>query len=122
MSRASAAERERYMRAWVASGGPARAAALRKANGLPPVPSRVRREWARYIRTTPYNSVAASRRPADQGHVAELRERARTLFWLDDQRMLARGRRALAQSRTEHSAMGFELSGDPDAFSARRKV
>jgi hypothetical protein len=55
-------------------------------------------------------------RPSKAQRTAELQRRARTISGADDWKVYFRGRRALIQKRNALSTLGFDLTGDPDAF------
>jgi hypothetical protein len=112
----TASERQRRHREWVASGGPARAAAHRASL---PASVRAAREAMIKRSVTPVTlrqvdaklarMVDAKRDLAKKQ--AELRTRARALLWISDQKMLARARRRLASIRNRDREAAFELTG-----------
>jgi hypothetical protein len=111
-----------FMRQWVANGGPARAAQLRRKYGKPPVPPAIVLEWARYVtRNTPPTTRKAPAKPTEtksQRHARASRIVAEidASNFVADAKLLMRGRKALANTDASRSARAFELSGDPTAF------
>jgi len=55
-------------------------------------------------------------KPSKGQRTAELHQKARAILCADDWKVFFRGRRALTQAQNRLSALGFELTGDPDAF------
>jgi len=55
---------------------------------------------------------------AEQRRQDALRQRARNLFWVEDQLMLAKARRALRRHQTRDLTERFELTGDTSLGSA----
>lgn len=95
------------------SGTPVRSTATRRSNAPRPAAGRLASAAAVRALDRKLERMAAAK-VAHWRHHEELRERASTLLWLSDRRMLVRARQRLAGIRNHNRAVAFELTGGTD--------